>query len=101
MLRSRSTAKGTLPDLVRHIPEVSITALMVEPGSPLAGVTLAEINLRKRYNLLVLAIRRGEEVITGIGGDTRIDAGDSAIIYAKPEDVVKGVHLFSRQENKQ
>jgi CPA2 family monovalent cation:H+ antiporter-2 len=101
MLRSSSNVPGTLPDLVRHIPEVSITALTVEPGSLLAGITLGEINLRKRYNLLVLAIRRGEEIITGIGGETRIEAGDSAIIYAKPEDVAKGAYLFTRQKNKQ
>jgi len=100
MLRSRSNVPGTLPDLVRHIPEVGITTLTVEPGSPLAGATLGDIKLRKQYNLLVLAIRRGEEVITGIGGETRIEAGDSAIIYAKPGDVAKGSYLFARQKNK-
>ena len=101
MLRSSSNVPGTLPDLVRHIPEVRITALTVEPGSPLAGTTLAEINLRKQYHLLVLAIQRGEEAITGIGGETLIEAGDSAIIYAKPEDVAKGLTLFKPQKNKQ
>lgn len=99
MLRSRNTAPGTLPDLVRYIPHISITALTVEPGSSLAGTTLGEINLRKRYNLLVLAIRRGEEVLTGLSGETRIEAGDSAIIYATPEDIAKGARLFTRQKN--
>jgi CPA2 family monovalent cation:H+ antiporter-2 len=99
MLRSSSTVPGTLTDLVRHIPEVSITTITVEPGSLLAGITLGEINLRKRYNLLVLAIHRGEEIITGIGGETRIEAGDSAIIYAKIKDVAKGAYLFKRQKN--
>jgi len=100
MLRSSSNIPGTLTDLVRHIPEVSITTLTVESGSPLSGITLGEINLRKRHNLLVLAIRRGEEIITNIGGEIRIEAGDSAIIYAKPEDVTKGTYLFTRQKNK-
>jgi len=100
MLRTSSTVPGTLPDLVRHIPEVSITTFTVEPGSLLAGTTLGEINLRKRHNLLVLAIRRGEEVITGIGGETRIEAGDNAIIYAKPEDVAKGTYLFTQKKDR-
>ncbi len=52
MLRSRSALPGTLPDLARNIPHITITALTVQPGSPLAGSTLGEINLRKRYNLL-------------------------------------------------
>jgi CPA2 family monovalent cation:H+ antiporter-2 len=99
IMRSSSNVPGTLQDLMRHIPEVSVTALTVEPGSPLAGTTLAEINLRKQYRLLVLAIRRGEELITGIGGETRIEAGDSAIIYAKPEDVAKSGYLFRREKS--
>ena len=98
MLRSSSTITGTLPDLVRHIPEISITAVTVELGSPLAGTTLGEINLRKRYNLLVLAIRRGEEIVTGLSGESRIEAGDTAIIYARPQDIAKGADLFSRHK---
>jgi CPA2 family monovalent cation:H+ antiporter-2 len=99
MLRSRNTAHGTLTDLVRHIPDVTITTITVEPGAPLDGTTLGEISLRKRYKLLVLAIRRGENIITGLSGETRIEAGDSAIIYATPEDIAKGAELFTGQKN--
>jgi CPA2 family monovalent cation:H+ antiporter-2 len=94
MLRSRSPVQGTLRDLVRHIPNITITSFTVEPGSPLAGTTLGGFNLRKRYNLLVLAIRRGDEMITGLSGETRLEAGDIAIIYASPEDIAKGADLF-------
>jgi CPA2 family monovalent cation:H+ antiporter-2 len=99
MLRSRNIDQGTLTDLVRHIPEVTITTLTVEPGSPLDGTTLGEISLRKRHNLLLLAIRRDENIITGLSGETRIEAGDSAIIYATPEDIAKGAMLFTGQKN--
>ncbi|MDO9323565.1 MAG: TrkA C-terminal domain-containing protein, partial [Methanoregula sp.] len=96
MLRSRNANGGTsLPDLVRHIPHISLIALTVEPGSSLAGTTLGEVNLRKQYNLLVLAIRRGDDVLTGLGGETRVEAGDIAIVYAAPEDIAKGAGLFS------
>ncbi len=99
MLRSRVAPVGTLPDLMRHIPRITLTSLTVEPGSALAGNTLGAINLRKRHNLLVLAIRRGDEVLTGLGGETRVEAGDITIIYAAPEDIAKGVDLFSGREN--
>ena len=56
--------------------------------------TLGGFNLRKRYNLLVLAIRRGDEMITGLSGETRLEAGDIAIIYASPEDIAKSADLF-------
>jgi CPA2 family monovalent cation:H+ antiporter-2 len=98
MLRSRNTVPGTLTDLVRHIPEITITSLTVEPGSQLDGVTLGGFNLRKRTNILVLALRRGDEVLTGLGGESRIEANDVAIVYAKPEDIAKGADLFTGPE---
>jgi len=87
---------STLPDLVRHIPNITINTFTVESDSPLDGMTLGGINLRKRYNLLVLAIRRGNETITSISGETRVVAGDTVIIYASPEDIAKGAYLFTR-----
>jgi CPA2 family monovalent cation:H+ antiporter-2 len=81
---------------VQHIPEITITSLTVESGSPLAGTTLGGFNLRKRHNLLVLAIRRGTETITSLSGETRLEPGDIAIVYASPADIAKGAGLFSR-----
>jgi CPA2 family monovalent cation:H+ antiporter-2 len=94
MLRSRSAPAGTLPDLVRHIPNITITAFTVKPGSPLAGATLGGFNLRKRHNILVLAIRRGEETLTGLGGESRLEPGDIAIVYGTPEEITRGAMLF-------
>jgi len=96
MLRSPAPVSATLPDLVRHIPDMTVTAITVEPGSVLAGTTLGGINLRKRYNILVLAVRRGEEMITGIGGESRLEAGDIAVVYGTPDDVVRGTRLFMK-----
>ncbi|MDD4136463.1 MAG: cation:proton antiporter [Methanoregula sp.] len=98
VLRSRKPVRDTLPDLVRHIPGITIASFTVEPGSPLAGTTLGGFNLRKRYNILVLAIRRGDEVITGLGGESCLKAGDIVIIYGTPEDIAKGADLFTHPD---
>jgi len=98
MLRSRSTVQGTLPDLVRHLSHITITSLTVDPGSPLDSATLGGYNLRKRTNLLVLAIRRGGETITSLSGETQLRGGDIAIIYASPEDVAKWAALFTHPD---
>ena len=99
MLRSRTPVQGTLSDLIQNIPNITITAFTVENTSPLDGKTLGEFNLRKRYNLLVLAIRRGEEIITGLSGEFQIEGGDIAIVYATPEDIAKGA-VFLRRTDK-
>jgi CPA2 family monovalent cation:H+ antiporter-2 len=98
MLRSRSAVHTTLPDLVRHLPHMSIACLTIEPCSALDGVTLGGFNLRKKTNLLILAIRRETETITGLGGETLLRAGDIAIIYASPEDLAKSAGLFSHTD---
>jgi CPA2 family monovalent cation:H+ antiporter-2 len=94
MLRSRSAPPANLPDLVKNIPNISITAFTIESGSPLAGKTLGEFNLRKRHNILILALQRGEETVTGLGGDTRLEAGDIAIVYGTPSYLALGGALF-------
>jgi len=94
MLRSTPVVHGTISDLVRHIPDVTVTAFSVEQGSPLAGTTLGAFNLRKRYNILVLAVRRGDAMITGLGGESRLEAGDVAIVYGTPADIAKGAVVF-------
>jgi len=98
MLRSRTPVQGTLSDLIQNIPNITITAFTVEHASPLDGKTLGEFNLRKRYNLLVLAIRRDEELITRLSGEFQIMGGDIAIVYATPEDAAKGAVFFKQTE---
>jgi CPA2 family monovalent cation:H+ antiporter-2 len=98
MLRNGTPVQGTLSDLIQNIPNITITAFSVEHAAPLDGKTLGEFNLRKQHNLLVLAIRRGEAVITGLSGDFQIVGGDIAIVYAAPEDIAKGAVLFKQTE---
>jgi CPA2 family monovalent cation:H+ antiporter-2 len=97
MLRTPSKPKGTVTDLVRHIPGITVTGLTVEPGSALAGTTLGGINLRKEHGILVLAVRRGDEMITGLGGESRVEAGDVAIVYGTIEEIAASGHLFRKK----
>lgn len=95
MLRSPPAVAGSLPDLLREIPDMAVTAVSVQPGSVLAGATLGGINLRKQHHILVLAIRRGNEMITNIGGESLLEAGDIAIVYGSPDAIAKGAWLFA------
>ena len=46
----------------------------------------------------MLAIRRGEAVITGLSGEFQIKGGDTAIVYATPEDIARGAVFFKKTE---
>lgn len=51
--------------------------------------TLRELNLRKQYNVAILAIRRGTQSIMNLDGETVIVDGDILILMGKIEDLKK------------
>ena len=68
--------------------EVSDDFSIVEMLAPerFFGKTLAEANLRQKYGLTVIAIRRGEEMIVNPPADFRIEAGDEFIVVGAMTD---------------
>lgn len=56
----------------------------VEAPESLAGHSLAELELRKRYQLSVLAIRRAGEVNANPGAEDRLESGDVLVLLGEP-----------------
>jgi TrkA domain protein len=57
----------------------------VPDGSPLAGKTLAESDLRRRAGISVIAIQRGDETITNPDAETDLQAGDTLVVIGSRE----------------
>lgn len=73
------------PDLEQHLPDVEMRRFMLPATSWAAGQTLAQTNLRQRYDVTVLAIRRGTGVISNPDGDEHLCPDDELIIMGLPE----------------
>ncbi len=56
--------------------ELELAEVVVHPSSDLAGKTLAGAEVRQRFGIIVVALKRGEESIFNPGPDERIEAGD-------------------------
>ncbi|NLA38106.1 MAG: potassium transporter KefB, partial [Methanomicrobiales archaeon] len=80
MLRKASEQVPSLRDVGLHLENAEISIIKVEEGAPIAGKTLAGIDLRRKYNVTVLAIRRGAETLSAPDGGTTIEAGDLCIL---------------------
>lgn len=80
MLREASEQVPSLRDIELHLDNAAISIVRVEEGAPIAGKTLAETDLRQKYDVTVLAIRRGAETLAGPDGGTMIEAGDLCIL---------------------
>ncbi|MDH3744809.1 MAG: Trk system potassium transporter TrkA [Acidobacteriota bacterium] len=68
---------------------------MLEPASPAAGVTLAEMGAPR--GLIVGAVRRGEKVFVP-GGSDRLEAGDLVILFVQEEELQTVNLLFPARE---
>lgn len=66
----------------------------VAPGSPAAGRTLAELDLRGRTGAIVLAIARGEQGTVHPGGGDRLEAGDVVALFGNDEAIAAATELL-------
>ncbi len=72
-----------LPEAMRAaLPEAVETLVrgVVAEGSAYAGRTLVDIDLESETGVRVIALRRGEEWLLNPGPETRIEAGDVALL---------------------
>jgi K+:H+ antiporter len=94
MFRSLSKDSLSFSDLKCQIPNVDITTFRVGEGSPIAGKSIAQIEIRKKHEVTVLAVRRGEQTVSNPDGNTVIHAGDLLIALSEPSKLARFAQLF-------
>lgn len=87
-------------DFKLELPDIEIDTLKVKEKSAMAGKTLAEMNMRRKYGVTVLAIRNGLHTLPNPDGDETIHAGDTLIVLGLPDKIslLEGL-FFNEQEN--
>lgn len=78
-----------------QLSDFEIDWLEVAPGSAVDRKTLAQLELRNRFGLTVLLIRRGEKELQHPSPHEALQAGDIVFVLGKPEDVAKAHGEFS------
>ena len=79
---------GNFP--VLHIPEIEIVSLPVRQGNNrIVGKSIGESNLRKEFNVNILAIRRDGKYITRLTPETTIEQDDVLYLFGNPDCVAR------------
>jgi trk system potassium uptake protein TrkA len=52
-----------------------------------AGRKLKDLELRNKWGVTVLAIKRGDEIIAGPGADSTIEAEDTVVLFGSDKDL--------------
>ncbi len=89
MLRSLSKEPISLSNLKLHLSDVEITALRVGQESFLVGQSLAQSELRKKYGVTALAIKRASTILSDPIRDTKLIAKDVLIVLGQPDKIAK------------
>lgn len=63
--------------------DLGLSEIVVMPASHFAGLRIGEANLRKRFGMNVLGIRRGDEYITDNLIGTRLHVGDMLLVQGE------------------
>ncbi len=68
--------------------EVDMVEYRVDANSPLIGKKLKDIDLRKRYKISVIAIRRRDgQLDINISGETTIEEGDTLVLFGNTKNL--------------
>ena len=94
MFRSLSKTSASFSDLKLQLPDVDISTFRISQGSPLIGKTLAQIELRRRYGVSVVAIRRGAQVLSSPGADTLLHSNDVLFVLGFSEKISEATRIF-------
>jgi CPA2 family monovalent cation:H+ antiporter-2 len=76
-----------LHDLLNASTRIQVTWLQLAEGSPIAGKSLAEANLRARTGASVVVILRGSEIIANPKSMTVFEAGDRIGVIGDKEQI--------------
>ncbi|MDD5642796.1 MAG: cation:proton antiporter, partial [Syntrophales bacterium] len=75
VLRGISKQMDSFRDGMRHLHDLEISTFRLSGQAPLAGKSLAEMELRKQYGVTVLAIRRDSQMLPNPEPDMQLLAG--------------------------
>jgi voltage-gated potassium channel len=82
--------------------EIDLTEVEILPNSPLVGKTLMELDLRRRFGVTVVAIKRADGALDlNIHGETRVFENDVLILLGKPSSLQKAAEWLQKVQKGQ
>ncbi len=95
MFRNLATEPTSFSSLGLHLPDIEVSSMRVEDGSSVAGMTLLELEFRKKYGVTVLAVRRDSQTFPNPDVEMTFFADDVLYVMGLPENLAESAKLFS------
>ncbi|MDY6843616.1 MAG: cation:proton antiporter [Thermodesulfobacteriota bacterium] len=89
MFRSLFKVSASFSDLNFQFPDIEISTLRIAEKSSLVGKSLAESEMRKKYGVTILAIRRNSQILSNPSADIPFCANDVLFVLGPPDRIAK------------
>jgi len=97
MFRNLAREPTSFSSLDLHLPDVEVSSMRVEEGSSVVGMALSELELRKKYGVSVLAVRRDSQTFPNPDVEMPFFADDILYVMGIPEKLAESAKLFSNE----
>ncbi len=101
MFRSHTRESASFSDLKHHFHDIEISTFQIGEESSMAGKSLAQIELRKKYGVTILAIRRNSKMLYNPDGYMQLCAGDVLFALGPPDKITTVMALFHNPEERE
>lgn len=80
--------RSPLQKLTEQFPNLTTASYVIDKeNGEVTGKTIAKTNIRKRFGVTLIGIKRGDDIDTQIGPETIPQLGDTVFVFGKPEDL--------------
>ncbi|HBG91874.1 MAG: hypothetical protein A2X54_08120 [Nitrospirae bacterium GWF2_44_13] len=93
-LRGMELPKRHLFEKCEWLPDIEIEGFRISENLHLVGKSIAELQVRKKTGVTIIAVRRGPEVFTNPAPDFRFRAGDIILFTGERKNMVKALDYF-------
>jgi len=99
MFRTIDDEAGLNEKLNLHFPDLEISAIKVDLNSEIAGKNIKDINLKSRFEISIIAIRRGDENIINPAAKYILQPEDIVYVIGTSSQISFASSIFRVDEN--
>lgn len=99
MLRTPSPGTPRPCTMESCLPDLEITSLRIEGGSPVVGKTLQETEMRKKYGVTLLAVNRRSRIISNPDSTLAFAVGDLLFVVGDTKSIQQVKRIFGAESH--
>jgi len=84
---ARSLASGHVVDLLELSPNLLVEEVSIGPR--INGKSLGDLDLRSRYGVSILLLKRDSQIVVVPGGETELRSGDVLVVFGEKQALAK------------